>query len=35
MTNALSDGISALVDGSWSGLGGIWVCQHCISQKQH
>jgi hypothetical protein len=28
MTNALRNGISALVDGSWSGLGGVRVCRH-------
>jgi pyruvate/2-oxoglutarate dehydrogenase complex dihydrolipoamide acyltransferase (E2) component len=33
MTNALSDGISALVDSRWSGLSGVRVCRHCISQK--
>jgi hypothetical protein len=30
MTNALSDGISALVDSCWSRLGGARDCRHCI-----
>jgi hypothetical protein len=30
MTNALSDGISALVDSCWSRPGGAWDCRHCI-----
>jgi 2-oxoglutarate dehydrogenase E2 component (dihydrolipoamide succinyltransferase) len=34
MTNALSDGISALVDSCWSRLGGARDCRRCISEKQ-
>ena len=34
MTDALGDGISALVDGGGSRLGGVRIYRFCISQKQ-